>query len=388
MGYQGTKDKVKSQLQIHHQPSWGTRRLHHLSRCQPQPLSTKPSLPATLSIISLDQTHCFHHIIHSLPFFTLMSRSLTNILTRTRIPKHPSFSLTTTTTTKTFTMATYNRNPHPDFKSVESTRPSFDNSSSFHYTQTPSPEWKYGSGANQLAVNQDKDHVCIDPYEENRPVPFNYKLLISAITPRPIAFVSTRSADGTTTNLAPFSYFNFMNHDPPLFVVGFASGLGNAKDTLKNVLETKECVINIISESFLEAANATSINAPYGVSEWDVSGLTPAYDTKEVKCARVKESVFSVEAKLDMVKEYESRKIEGKKSGTVAIFEGVRFWVREDAVNEDKNMVDPAVLKPVSRLGGITYARTNQAVELTRPDWEKDMGGQEGFDKLKSQAKN
>ena len=62
-----------------------------------------------------------------------------------------------------------------------------------------------------------------------------------------------------------------------------------------------------------------------------------------MKCARVKEAVFSVEAKLDTIKEYDSRANPGKRSGVVAIFEGVRFWVREDALNEDRNIVDPDV---------------------------------------------
>lgn len=237
------------------------------------------------------------------------------------------------------------RNPHPDFKQVEGSRPDWDASSSFRYTKTPAPEWKFGDGANNLDADKaaTKQHVAIDPYEPGRPAPFNYKLLISAIVPRPIAFVSTRSADGTTTNLAPFSYFNFVNHDPPLLVVGFATPQGAAKDSLRNVLDTKECVINIISEGYVEAANAASVNAPYGASEWDLSGLTPAYDCHDVKCARVKEAVFSVEAKLDTIKEYDSRANPGKRSGVVAIFEGVRFWVREDALNEDRNIVDPDV---------------------------------------------
>lgn len=237
------------------------------------------------------------------------------------------------------------RNPHPDFKGVEASRPDWDASSNFRYTKTAEPGWTFGSGANALATAEDKSqkHVHIDPYEAGRPAVFNYKLLISAIVPRPIAFVSTRSADGTTTNLAPFSYFNFVNHDPPMFVVGFASSMAAAKDTLRNVVDTKECVINIISETYVEAANAASVNAPYGVSEWDVSGLTPEYDCETVKCARVKEAVFSVEAKLDFLKEWESRATPGKKTGTMAVFEGTRFWVREDALNEDKNIVDPEV---------------------------------------------
>lgn len=292
------------------------------------------------------------------------------------------------------------RNPHKDFKAVEASRPDWDTNASFHYTKTASPDWKFGDGANCLEADApSKSHVSIDPYAQNRPGVFNYKLLISGITPRPIAFVSTRSKDGKTTNLAPFSYFNLINNDPPLFVVGFACGVANAKDTLRNVIDTEECVINIISESFLEAANATSIDAPYGSSEWDVSGLTPSYDCETVKCARVKESVFSIEAKLDTLKEYASKVVEGKITGTVCIFEGTKFWVREDALNDQKNIIDPAVsqyhgfyttntdskqiLRPISRLGGITYGRVTEAIELPRPDFEKHLGGQEALEKIR-----
>ena len=246
----------------------------------------------------------------------------------------------------TLTEAEIKRNPHPDFKQTESSRPTFDSSatSGFHYTQTPAPSWSFGDGANSLH-SPTKSHVAIDPYASGRPASFNYKLLISAIVPRPIAFVSTRSADGTTTNLAPFSYFQMIAHDPPLFVVGFASPLeqSKSKDTLRNLVESRECVINIISEGFVEAANSASVNAPYGLSEWAVSGLTPVYDCVDVKCARVGEAVFSVEGKLESVREFESRATPGKKTGTMAVIEGTRFWVREDAVNEERNLIDPAV---------------------------------------------
>ena len=84
------------------------------------------------------------------------------------------------------------------------------------------------------------------------------------------------------------------------------------------------------------------MNAPYGVSEWALSGLTPA-DCKEVKASRVKEAVFSVEGKLFSSQEFESRATKGKKTGALCIIEGVRFWVREDAINEDRNQVDPTV---------------------------------------------
>jgi flavin reductase (DIM6/NTAB) family NADH-FMN oxidoreductase RutF len=233
------------------------------------------------------------------------------------------------------------RNPHPDFKKVESSRPPWDDTKSFAFSQTKSPDWKLGSGANDSSSSS-KSHVEIDPYEEGRPAPFNYKLLISAVVPRPIAFVSTRSKDGTSTNLAPFSYFSLINHDPPLFTIGYSGGFDKAKDSLRNLKESEECTINIISEHFVEAANSCSINAPYGESEWAISGLTPA-ESKTVKASRVKEAVFTVEGKVESLREFESRATKGKKTGVLAIIEGTRFWVREDAINEQRNLIDPAV---------------------------------------------
>lgn len=233
------------------------------------------------------------------------------------------------------------RNPHPDFKGVEASRPAFDQGTKWHYTQTPSPNWKPGSGAN---TPSSKHHREINPYAPGRPAVHNYKLLISGIVPRPIAFTSTISADGKSTNLAPFSYFNMVNHDPPIFVIGFAGGRDVAKDTLANLLATKECVVNIITEEYVEAANFTSINAPEGVSEWAFSGLKPA-KSSIVKPDRVKEAVFSIEAKLVSTHEWTSRNPDTpeKKTGVTAFLEGVNFWVREDAIDEAGVLIDPAV---------------------------------------------
>lgn len=234
------------------------------------------------------------------------------------------------------------RNPHPDFKVVEASRPPWDTSLKWNLKQTSNPNWKLGDGANDDGESLKEAHVEIDPYEEGRPAVYNYKLLISAIIPRPIGFLSTVSKGGESTNLAPFSYFQVINHDPPLFIVGYAGGFDNAKDSLKNLSETGECVINIISEHFIEAANATSINAPYGISEWALTGLTPA-KSSTVKPCRVKEAVFAIEGKLESTREFESRATPGKKTGVLAVIEGLRFWVREDAINEERNIIDPAV---------------------------------------------
>jgi len=76
--------------------------------------------------------------------------------------------------------------------------------------------------------------------------------MISGIIPRPIGFVSTVSADGKSTNLAPFSYTQMVNHDPPVIVIGFSGGSDQPKNTLKNILETKECTVNMINEDMVE----------------------------------------------------------------------------------------------------------------------------------------
>jgi len=260
-----------------------------------------------------------------------------------------------------------------DFNSVESSRPPFDVSREFYYTKTASPQWGLGSGANEVdPAAAAAPHREIDPYGEGRAPGDNYKLLISGVIPRPIGFISTlnTATSPPTANLAPFSYTNVVNHDPPIFCVGFSGGRGNPKDTCRNVLETGECVINIISEWFAEAANYTSVNAPAGVSEWELSGLTPA-PSRIVRPARVKESAFAIEAKLVAHHEWTSPG-SGRATGVTCLFQGVNFWVREDVVNEQGNMIDPAKLKPVSRLGGISYGRTTEGFELPRPDWEKD----------------
>ena len=90
------------------------------------------------------------------------------------------------------------RNPHPDFGKVEASRPNWRNKD-WDWTKTKAPNWKFGQGANDGGECLKKKHIEIDPYEKGRPAAFNYKLMISAIVPRPIGFLSTRSKDGKAT---------------------------------------------------------------------------------------------------------------------------------------------------------------------------------------------
>ncbi|KAK5123606.1 hypothetical protein LTR85_002644 [Meristemomyces frigidus] len=253
------------------------------------------------------------------------------------------------------------RNPHPDFGAVEASRPEYPVDLQWTPTKTPDPLWKYGDGATHSKWQQ-HSLITIDPHEPGRASTLNYKLMISSAVPRPIALVSTVSAEGVQ-NVAPFSYFQNVTADPPIYSVCFAGE--EANDSLRNVMDTKEACISIVSDWFVEAANATSINTPRHISEWQLSGLHPQ-SSDMVKPPYAAESAFSVELKY-----YSHQTIIGKagvRSATLVLLEAVRFHVREDALGKDKATVDIAKLRPVWRGGGITYGTCAHGFELPRPE--------------------
>lgn len=267
-----------------------------------------------------------------------------------------------------------------NFEKLQSTRPDFDHSNKpIPVTKSPNPAWQYGDG--DPTYDPSKKHREVDPYAPNRQMVSNYRLLISAIAPRPIGFISTVSANGQTKNLAPMSYFQVIDHDPPMFMIGFSSRPGRMKDTYRNLLETGECVINTVSENMIEAVNASSIDAPYGVSEWDVSGLHEA-PSSTVRPARVQESVFSVEAKVVDSKEFGDHQREGMSVAGMVLVKATRFWVREDAANEEASHVNLDVLRPVAQLGGMAYGRVGATFEVPRKRWSDEVGESEVLAKL------
>ncbi|KKY32695.1 putative flavoprotein oxygenase [Diaporthe ampelina] len=261
------------------------------------------------------------------------------------------------------------------FKRTEATRKPFDASLGVLVSQTPAPNWRYGDGASDTS-SLGKSHTEVDPNQVGRSMISNYKLLVSAI-PRPVSFVSTLAKDGTP-NLAPFSYFQVVDHDPVILVIGFSTRPGRPKDTQRNLEETEECVINILSEHFVEAANATSLDVPYKTSEWGLSGLTPK-DSSTVRPKRVQEAVFSIEGKLLEMKslDYHGHAAQGKPAGALAIIEAKRFWIQEDALNEARDNVDLEALRPLVQLGGISYARIRDTFELPRPSLKTELGDEE-----------
>ncbi|KAI0531528.1 hypothetical protein GGR58DRAFT_524439 [Xylaria digitata] len=276
-----------------------------------------------------------------------------------------------------------------NFKEREAKRPNFDHSGTpIPVTKSPNPDWKYGDGVSRdESAGGTLTHAEIDPYAPGRPMVSNYRLLVSGIAPRPVGFVSTVSADGKTENLAPFSYFQIVEHDPPMFIVSFSSRPGRMKDTYQNLEDTGECVINTVSENMIEAVNATSIDAPRHISEWDVSGLHKA-PTSTVKPKRVRESVFSIEGKVVDIKEFRSHVTEGKSLAGLALIKATRFWVHQDAANEDFSHIDLNKLRPVGQLGGMAYGRIASTFDLPRPKWDDEQPKSELLTQLATQTRD
>ncbi|KAI5459219.1 hypothetical protein BGZ63DRAFT_456020 [Mariannaea sp. PMI_226] len=261
--------------------------------------------------------------------------------------------------------------PVENFEKIISGRPDFDHSNApIDVTKSPDPSWSYGNGVREHSSrpsSTEKVHKEIDPYSSDRSVSQNYKLLISGIAPRPVGFLSTVSKDGERKNLAPFSYFQVIEHDPPMFIVSFSSRFGSVKDTYQNLKDTGECVINTVSENMIEAVSASSIDAPYGLSEWDITGLHEA-TTATVKPARVQESVFSIEAVVVDIKEFAPHS-SGMSGAAVVLLKATRFWVQEDAANEDFSHIELDKLRPIGQLGGMSYGRVTSTFELPRTRW-------------------
>jgi flavin reductase (DIM6/NTAB) family NADH-FMN oxidoreductase RutF len=189
-----------------------------------------------------------------------------------------------------------------------------------------------------------------------------YRFLISAVIPRPIAFVSTVGADGGL-NLAPFSYFNAIASEPPLITISINAREDDPKDTLRNIRETKEFVVNIVSEALLDAMVHTAGEWPRTTSEFGPSGLTAA-PSERVKPPYVVESPLQLECTL-------YREIELGNSFLV-VGEVVFARASDDVLTEGR--IDPEKLKPIGRLGGEFYAPLGPVLKRKRPRVSRATG--------------
>jgi len=184
-----------------------------------------------------------------------------------------------------------------------------------------------------------------------------YRLLNSIVIPRPIAWVSSRSADGVD-NLAPHSFFTVACTDPP--IVQFTS-VGR-KDSLRNAEATREFVVNFTPEPLFEAVNATSVNAPPEVSEFDWAGVAREPSLR-VAPPRVRDAPVAIECVL-----HDTLPI-----GDCVVVLGrvVHVAIAQEAMRDGRPAVD--LLRPLARLGGSEWSTIGEVLKIERPRWGEDV---------------
>lgn len=188
-----------------------------------------------------------------------------------------------------------------------------------------------------------------------------YGWMISTILPRPIAWVSTLSPDGRT-NLAPFSFFQGVTANPPtLMFVPVNNREGVKKDTVRNIEQLPEFVVNLVPFALAEKMNATSASLPYGESEFEAFGIEPA-PSERVRPPRVAAAPVAFECTLERVVHLG----EGPLAANV-IFGRILLAHVSDAVLGPEGKPDPGKLDLIGRLGGDGYARTTDRFDLERP---------------------
>jgi flavin reductase (DIM6/NTAB) family NADH-FMN oxidoreductase RutF len=188
-----------------------------------------------------------------------------------------------------------------------------------------------------------------------------YNLLISLITPRPIAFISTLSDKGIP-NAAPFSFFNLMGDDPPIVAIGIGKDetrKNDLKDTGYNIQKTKEFVINIVNESILDLVNVTSIDFPPEIDESDIAGLTKMPSIK-VKPPRIAESPANLECRLASTVEIGNTRI--------VLGEIIYLHIKKEFLDPYENQtVHSDLISPVGRMHkNCVYTRTSDLFNLPR----------------------
>jgi flavin reductase (DIM6/NTAB) family NADH-FMN oxidoreductase RutF len=185
-----------------------------------------------------------------------------------------------------------------------------------------------------------------------------YKLLIGSVVPRPIAWVSTISTEGVV-NLAPFSFFNVASRNPPMLCISIGPGVGERegaeKDTLVNIRNQKEFVINVVPSSLGNEMQKTSENLPSDVDEFEAAGLTTLESTV-VKPKRVKEAPIQMECQLEQVIQLGSDHL--------VIGRMVRYHINDDYYLGNYK-VDLEKLQPLGRLAG-NYSESREFFSLPR----------------------
>tara|TARA_B100001750_G_C15481360_1_gene585630 strand:+ start:795 stop:1649 length:855 start_codon:yes stop_codon:yes gene_type:complete len=190
-----------------------------------------------------------------------------------------------------------------------------------------------------------------------------YHLLISGVSPRPIAWVGSVDKNGNN-NLAPFSFFNAFGANPP--IIGFSPALsgktGLPKDSLLNVKETKEFTVSVVDDKLVEQASLSSCEYSKNIDEFVKAGVTK-HPSVKIKPFSVKESPFIMECKLYKIIELGNKPA----SGNLILGEVVYFHINE-SILEKENIINPYKINQVARSGGSWYVESAKGLfNLKKP---------------------
>ncbi|MBN9478499.1 MAG: flavin reductase family protein [Burkholderiales bacterium] len=173
-----------------------------------------------------------------------------------------------------------------------------------------------------------------------------YRLIVGCVTPRPVAWITTQDESGRV-NAAPFSSYNYVAHSPPMLAVNIGSRKGELKDTARNIVETREFVVNVATEATLELMHASGADYPPEIGEPETLGIELAPSTV-VRPPRIPATPIQMECRLEHVLPL------GRGLNTLYIGEVVAFHLSEAIFNG--RHIDAVAMRPIARLGGPYYA--------------------------------
>jgi len=187
-----------------------------------------------------------------------------------------------------------------------------------------------------------------------------YRLLVGGITPRPIAWISTLSVDGVA-NIAPYSFFNVASCNPPILWYSQVNPKhGQDKDTLRNLIETKQCAVHIVNSQLLEKMNLSCALLAAEQSEFEFAQIE-SESSHTVAALAVKHAPIRYECHLREVIQLSSL----PSGGTVVVFDVKSIYVDDHVW--DGQMIDQQRLDSVGKMGGDFYSLSTDLHKLSRP---------------------
>ncbi|MDO5703585.1 MAG: flavin reductase family protein [Paracoccus sp. (in: a-proteobacteria)] len=198
-----------------------------------------------------------------------------------------------------------------------------------------------------------------------------YRLLSNFVGPRPVALVSTRGTKGGQ-NAAPMSFFNVFSHEPPIVILGIQTRPDGAiKDTVLNIRETGEFVVNMVDMALAPGMLICGLPFDRRVDEIRTAGLTPVPGTL-VSAPRIGESPCAMECRVERLIDYDRR--------VIVLGQVVFMHVRHDCLDAAGRYVNPETYQPIARLHADNYVTSDRQIELKAPAvasvtpvWESEL---------------